>query len=107
MKYSFGQFQQKWHYIDNPWLDQGGDIDDYSGFKFYELNLTTAVPDIEMWLRGEKGYDETETYEKMLEKFDATDAKSLALRLLIHYVGDFHQPLHNMNKVDDDWPTGD
>lgn len=60
-----------------------------------------------MWLKHEDGYDKTITYEKITEKFDAEDAESLALRLLIHYVGDSHQPLHCMNRVDDEFPKGD
>ena len=35
------------------------------------------------------------------------DAKSFALRLLIHYVGDIHQPLHATSRVDSKYPKGD
>jgi len=31
----------------------------------------------------------------------------MALRLFIHLFGDIHQPLHCMNRVDQDWPEGD
>ena len=34
-------------------------------------------------------------------------AKSFAIRLLIHYLGDIHQPLHCSAKVDKRFPTGD
>merc|ERR1711964_591254 len=34
-------------------------------------------------------------------------AKSYALRLLIHFVGDIHQPLHVETRYNDDYPTGD
>ena len=34
-------------------------------------------------------------------------AKSFALRLLIHYVGDIHQPLHSTSRVDSKYPRGD
>ena len=33
--------------------------------------------------------------------------KSMAIRLLIHYVGDFHQPLHCSSAVNDEFPKGD
>lgn len=33
--------------------------------------------------------------------------RSYALRLLIHYLGDVHQPLHAMSRVDSDYPAGD
>ena len=32
---------------------------------------------------------------------------SVALRLLIHYVGDFHQPLHCIDRYSDDYLNGD
>jgi hypothetical protein len=32
---------------------------------------------------------------------------SYALRLLIHLVGDMHQPLHCMSRIDDQYPQGD
>jgi hypothetical protein len=33
--------------------------------------------------------------------------KSMAMRLLIHYVGDIHQPLHATSRVDSHYPKGD
>ena len=35
------------------------------------------------------------------------EAKSYALRLLIHYVGDLHQPLHSSSRLNDKYPKGD
>ena len=34
-------------------------------------------------------------------------AKSYALRLLIHYLGDIHQPMHVEARFSDKYPTGD
>lgn len=34
-------------------------------------------------------------------------AYSVALRLMIHYTGDIHQPLHATSRVDSDYPAGD
>lgn len=31
----------------------------------------------------------------------------MAMRLLIHYVGDIHQPLHCTSRVDKNYPKGD
>ena len=31
----------------------------------------------------------------------------MAIRLLIHYVGDFHQPLHCATRVNKNYPKGD
>ena len=33
--------------------------------------------------------------------------RSYALRLVIHYVGDIHQPLHNSALVNESYPRGD
>ena len=38
---------------------------------------------------------------------DETKAKSYALRLLIHYMGDIHQPLHCMARINENYPAGD
>ena len=35
------------------------------------------------------------------------EGKSQALRLLIHYYGDVHQPLHIANRYTKDLPSGD
>lgn len=35
------------------------------------------------------------------------DALSTAMRFLIHYTGDVHQPLHATARVDDEFPAGD
>ena len=42
-------------------------------------------------------------------KYYATEdqAKSVALRFLIHYLGDIHQPLHCATRVDYSYPDGD
>lgn len=40
-------------------------------------------------------------------KHDEERGKSYALRLLIHYLGDVHQPLHCMSRVDKEYPAGD
>jgi hypothetical protein len=35
------------------------------------------------------------------------DAMSTAMRLLIHYAGDIHQPLHCTSRIDKNYPQGD
>lgn len=45
-----GSFQADWHFIDNPYLDQGGSIDDYPGFVFSEENAEKAIPAIIDWI---------------------------------------------------------
>lgn len=44
----------------------------------------------------------------MMPKFsNEEEAKSVALRLFIHLVGDIHQPLHCATLVNPDFPHGD
>ena len=49
------------------------------------------------------------TYIKQIRKvWEAEeDQKSFALRLIIHYLGDIHQPLHTVSAVDALYPKGD
>ena len=58
----------------------------------------------------EPGYDSTHQYEELTKAFGGlTDdqGRSAALRLIIHYVGDLHQPLHASSRYDPEYPTGD
>jgi S1/P1 Nuclease len=40
-------------------------------------------------------------------KLQETYARSYALRMLIHYLGDVHQPLHCLARIDKKFPIGD
>lgn len=65
------------------WLsaaDDGDDYLDWYGYQYISTNLYPGLPDVQ---------------------------KSYALRLLIHYMGDLMQPLHNTNLYDDEYPSGD
>ena len=44
---------------------------------------------------------------KILQTSNDIEAKAQALRFIIHFVGDIHQPLHCAVRVDDANPTGD
>lgn len=53
-------------------------------------------------------YTTTTYYQTIAEHFDSVqDQKSFALRLVIHYVGDLHQPLHTTAAVSNTYPHGD
>jgi hypothetical protein len=47
-----GTWQSGWHFVDTPYLDEGGSISDYPGFVFEEDNVEKAIPDIIDWLSG-------------------------------------------------------
>lgn len=110
IKYKGGSYQKNWHFVDNPYLDQGGSLSDYT-FVEDMHNITMIMPGITHWLKQEGDYTQEYAYQEiMAHRYgDATedDAKSTALRLLIHYAGDVHQPLHATSRVDGDYPSGD
>ena len=59
-------------------------------------------------MRGTEGFDSSYVHTEIMKQVKSEEeGKSYALRLLIHYMGDIHQPLHCMNRVDADFPVGD
>jgi hypothetical protein len=103
-----GSWQSGWHFLDNPYLDQGGSIEDYPNFKFESENVATAIPHLINWISDTGDYRSSFVYQTVTSHVtNEEDAKSYALRLLIHYVGDIHQPLHATSRVDDKYPAGD
>lgn len=68
------------------------------------------IPAITNWLKGTGDYKNSFVYKQMHTKLsDHTEdeLKSHALRLLIHYIGDIHQPLHASARVNSKYPKGD
>ena len=76
-----------WHYIDLPYSPDGSPLPEVSDENIaWAINQTLAT----------------------LEDNDATLlAKGRALRFLIHFIGDIHQPLHCTNRVTHRFPEGD
>lgn len=53
-------------------------------------------------------YKSTTYYQQIAAAFPKqADQLSFALRLVIHYVGDMHQPLHAEAEVNSTYPSGD
>ena len=53
-------------------------------------------------------YKSSYYYQQVTKNFPSdADGRSFALRLIIHYVGDLHQPLHAVAEVDSKYPSGD
>lgn len=66
--------------------------------------MTTCVKII----KGETIASDDVYYNQIVDWFSyEVDRRSFALRLLIHYVGDLHQPLHAVSEVDSKFPEGD
>lgn len=66
-----------------------------------------AMPDIYKWLNGEDVKDSVGYTTVMQHVKSEEEGKSLALRLLIHYYGDIHQPLHTSDRYTKEYPKGD
>jgi len=73
-----------------------------------------------MWITKAPGYQSTWEYKQIMSNlpnireenqeslgFDENVGVSFALRLLIHYAGDIHQPLHATSRVDHEYKHGD
>ena len=101
-------FQSDWHFIDQPLLDEGKTIADYPDYVMADVDVIQAMHDLVAFLKGEE-VDADSTYiNQIADSFDdVNDQKSFALRLVIHYVGDLHQPLHTVSAVNDTFPEGD
>jgi len=48
-KYNGGFYQKGWHFIDTPYLDEGGKISDYD-FTYDTHNITEAVNGLVGWV---------------------------------------------------------
>ena len=61
IKFKGGSYQSSWHFIDTPFLDDGGSIDDYPDFVPDTHNATEAIKAINAWVNKENDY--MSTYE--------------------------------------------
>lgn len=103
-----GSFQSEWHFVNTPYLDEGGSVNDYPKFQNGDNNVHNAIAAINDWLTGASGYQNSFVYQGVTAHTNSEDeGKSMALRLLIHYLGDIHQPLHAVALLDHEYPKGD
>jgi len=106
MKYKGWSWQSDWHYRDAPYYDQGP-ASDYPEFDLNPLNTTERLYQLIDWLTNTTGYQDTESYQKITSHYNEEEGRSIALRIVIHLIGDLHQPLHNIARINDDYPKGD
>ena len=60
------------------------------------------------FLRNDTSAEKSYYVQTLKEKIEGHgNQRSFALRLVIHYVGDIHQPLHNSALVSESFPRGD
>ena len=72
--------------------------------------MDKAIPQIIDWLTNTGSYKSDFVYTNMQAKLTTLseqEKESFALRLLIHYIGDIHQPLHATSRLDKNYPKGD
>jgi hypothetical protein len=101
-----GGWQATWHFDDHPLIGDNSKASDIN-ITYDNHNISMAMPDIYNWLSGED-VNETYTYQTIMKHVgNEEEGQSLALRLLIHYYGDIHQPLHNENRYTKELPHGD
>ena len=104
-----GSFQSEWHFTDIPTLDQGGRLSDFD-YTPQVHNVTQAIKEIKSWAKQEDGYQESFYYQQITKNWPNMTEEvrfSAALRLLVHYVGDVHQPLHASSRFDLEHVSGD
>ena len=52
-------WQSNWHFVDRPYLDQGGTIDDYPDFKPEDVKVYEALDSLTKFLKGDSSADDT------------------------------------------------
>jgi len=97
-------FQAPWHFKDQPYYPDG-----VKSFDEPTENIVDALSCFTEWLSNSGTTYQDSYYYKTVKNYfpDEEDARSFALRLIIHYAGDIHQPLHATTEVSNAYPNGD
>lgn len=56
IKYKGGGYQSAWHFMDRPYLDEGGKASDF-GYKPPSTNVTEAINAIRSWFNNEPNHE--------------------------------------------------
>ena len=108
-KYHGEAWQSDFHFITLPYFTEGSESD--YDISMSSRNLTDGLAQITAWLSGKQGdaYKDQYIYTFLMSKFenDENVAKSYALRLLVHYMGDIVQPFHCENLYSGEFPDSD
>ena len=111
-KYRGEAWQGSFHFIQLPWIDIADDEEEQDfKIRLRSKNITEGVTQIVAWISGKQGtgYKDSYIYTYLLNKYSGNEdvAKSYAFRLLVHLVGDIVQPLHSMNRFNEENKKGD
>jgi hypothetical protein len=111
IKYHGGAWQSDFHFEDKVYQPS----DDHGTYNYDQNNhnMTYGCANLIQWLSvrddGEQ-YKSSYIYDFIQNRLYPGDellAQSYALRMLIHYVGDMHQPFHNEDQYSKTYPDGD
>ena len=106
-KYHGGIYQKTWHFVDQPLLDEGGTISDFPKFVPDTHSAVEALNGLIAWMNDPSATNYPVTTTVADTKGGRSAAYGTALRLIIHYAGDIHQPLHATARVNHEYPAGD
>lgn len=86
--------QSPWHFIDQPFFDNFNTTVNPENY-----NVTWSIDYMSKAITGNQTNVEDSVSWELGDAFN--------LRLLIHYVGDIHQPLHTVSRFAPEFPKGD
>lgn len=59
------KWQSNWHFVDTPYLDQGGSLEDYPKFVYDPDSVVKAIEHIYAWLKGTGDYKNNFVYQNI------------------------------------------
>ena len=109
---TWNQGQKWWHYTNIPFFFNGKASDYNLAQPKGKMSITQVIPELRQIMRKDDGYENLAVYKSIASNpmyKNETDegVRSIALRLLIHYVGDIHQPLHTYQGFSSQYKHGD
>ena len=67
------KWQNNWHFVDTPYLDQGGDLKDYPNFKYDPDSIVRAIENINNWLLEKGDYKNNFVYKNITQRVNGTE----------------------------------
>jgi hypothetical protein len=91
-----------------PYVDDAGKtVKDFPKFQPDQYDNVGALKGLIGWMNNASQNEYYTNMVKSSTKGSADEAYALAIRLIVHYTGDIHQPLHATSRVDSKYPEGD
>lgn len=98
-------YQKQWHFTNIPYKTN----DKKAPKLTFKKDIVTAINALSKIVKGAPGSEKSFEYKQIMGGFNKMRASaqlkkdltvSVALRLIIHYAGDIHQPLHAVSRFD-------